>query len=461
MTKSDQKLSTVFSLADIVALISSYAISCVIILGEFDFVKQLTLLALTVFVWLNLSLYRRLYHIHLHNGFKIRYKNFLKTFFMFSAFVSFSYLLFNIDMDAREFFLLFLGSFIVSSTALNLALISYIRYLRSKGKNLRYALVIGVGNNAQNIFNHFRFNPDLGYRAIGCVRSSNEKSVLDEQYILGDLDGLVDIIESERRVDEIIIALPFNSSEKIQKVLEVSDFFGKRVKYIPDYVGLLGRNFQMTTYGDVPVLDVRQTSLDMLPSAFLKRIFDIVFSGFVLFFLSPLYMVIAIMIKLESPGPVFYLPIRIGRNGKEFQMYKFRSMRSNDSVFGGTQSTRVNDPRITKIGAFIRRTSLDELPQFINVFLGDMSVVGPRPHRSFLDQQLQAQVEGYMLRHYLKPGITGWAQVNGWRGPTETEEQRFQRTYHDLHYLEHWSFSLDIKIIWLTVFGTKTHQAAY
>lgn len=461
MTKSDQKLSALFFGLDLVLLLITYILSSWIELGEFNIARNSSLLAVTVFIWINISLYRRLYHIHLHNGFKIRYMNFLKTFFMFSAFVSFTYLFFNVSLNKREVLILFLTSFFVLNTLCNLALINYIRYLRSKGKNLRYTLIVGVGSNAQNILDYFNRNVDLGYRVVGCVESFNEESVIDSEHVIGNMNELDEIIQNQRRIDEIIIALPFNSSDKIQKVLEVADYYGKRVKYIPDYMGLLGRNFHMTTYGEIPVLNVRQTSLDLLPSSIIKRIFDVVFSGTVLVLFSPLYLLIALAIKLESPGPVFYLPVRIGRGGKEFRMFKFRSMFKNDSAYGGTQSTQRNDPRISRVGNFIRRTSLDELPQFINVFLGDMSVVGPRPHRSFLDQQLQAQVHGYMLRHYLKPGITGWAQVNGWRGPTETEEQRTMRTYHDLHYLEHWSFTLDIKIIWLTLFGSKTHQAAY
>lgn len=461
MTKSDQKLSALFFLVDIILLLVTYILSSFYVLGEFSLEKNALLLAITIFTWSNISLYRRLYHIHLHNGFKIRYKNFIKTFFTFSAFVSLTYLFLNISVNKREVLIYFLGSFFVLTTLFNLSLIKYIRLLRSKGKNIRYTIIIGVGGNAKKILNYFNTNLDLGYRVIGCIKSENEEILVGSENILGDLNNLNKVIEVQRRVDEIIIALPFNSSDKIQKVLKTSDYYGKRVKYIPDYQGLLGRNFQMTTYGDIPVLNIRQTTLDLLPSSVLKRIFDVVFSGIVLLILSPLFLIIAILIKLESAGPIFYMPIRIGRDGKEFKMYKFRSMRTNDSVYGGTKSTQINDPRITKIGNFIRKTSIDELPQFVNVLFGDMSVVGPRPHRSFLDQQLQSQVEGYMLRHYLKPGITGWAQVNGWRGPTDTEEQRIQRTNHDLHYLENWTFALDIKIIWLTIFGAKTHQTAY
>ena len=185
------------------------------------------------------------------------------------------------------------------------------------------------------------------------------------------------------------------------------------------------------------------------------------FSALALFFLAPVFLLIALLIKIDSPGPVFYYPIRIGRGGKPFKLYKFRSMKECDIPSGGTLSTQKDDPRITRVGKFLRKFSLDELPQFINVFLGTMSVVGPRPHRRFLNRQLQESVYKYMIRHYVKPGITGWAQVNGWRGPTDTEEQRKQRTMHDLWYVENWSPLLDLKIIYLTIFSRKAHKSAF
>jgi putative colanic acid biosynthesis UDP-glucose lipid carrier transferase len=170
---------------------------------------------------------------------------------------------------------------------------------------------------------------------------------------------------------------------------------------------------------------------------------------------------IAIAIKLDSKGPVFYRPVRIGKRGAQILIYKFRSMRHNTSPVDKTRSTALNDDRITRVGKFIRKYSLDELPQFINVFVGDMSVVGPRPHRVDLDKRFQQIAPSYMVRQYIKPGITGWAQVNGWRGPTETKYQYIARTLHDLWYIEHWNFALDIYIIFLTLFGMNTRKNAF
>jgi len=206
---------------------------------------------------------------------------------------------------------------------------------------------------------------------------------------------------------------------------------------------------------------VRQLPVDGKISSIAKEGFDKIFSGLMIIFLFPLFCVLAIMIKLDSPGPVFYCPMRIGRSGKPFKCYKFRTMHENDTAAGGTLSTTKNDPRITRLGRFLLKYSLDELPQFINVFLGNMSVVGPRPHRRFLNIQLQESEYKYMVRHYVKPGITGWAQVNGWRGPTDTQEQKRQRTLHDLWYIENWTMWLDLKILFLTIFSKKVHSGAF
>jgi lipopolysaccharide/colanic/teichoic acid biosynthesis glycosyltransferase len=178
-----------------------------------------------------------------------------------------------------------------------------------------------------------------------------------------------------------------------------------------------------------------------------------------LIMLLPLFIVIAIAIKLDSRGPIFYRPIRIGKRGMPISVYKFRSMRHSKEV--QTRSTSKDDDRITKVGKFIRKHSLDELPQLINVLKNEMSVVGPRPHRVDLNKRFQQNAQNYLVRQYIKPGITGWAQVNGWRGPTETKYQYVARTLHDLWYIEHWSFALDLYIIYLTIFGKKTRENAF
>jgi putative colanic acid biosynthesis UDP-glucose lipid carrier transferase len=211
---------------------------------------------------------------------------------------------------------------------------------------------------------------------------------------------------------------------------------------------------------NIPIIKSKETPLDNYFYWLYKRFFDVCFSILALVLVSPLLLLIALSVKLTSRGPVLYAAGRVGMGGRIFTIYKFRTMyypgKNQEDL-----STLENDSRVTPLGRFLRKTNLDELPQFYNVLKGDMSVVGPRPHRVNLDKKLQHEVDKYMIRHYIRPGITGWAQVNGWRGPTATEEQKFQRIHHDLWYIRNWSVWLDIKIIFLTLLGKKTRENAF
>jgi Undecaprenyl-phosphate glucose phosphotransferase len=327
--------------------------------------------------------------------------------------------------------------------------------------NPKFVIVAGTGNKAKKIEEQVLTSHQYGYQLKGFINCDNQEDcMIENQKVLSDLDNIDQYLQANS-VDEIVIALPDNQINKIQKILSVADYHGIRVKYVLDYHELFGSHYKITRFGQVDAVNIRQLPIDGKLAGFFKNCFDKVFAFAMLVFLLPLFLVIALLIKMESPGPVFYSAVRIGKGGKPFRLFKFRSMRENDNSADGVCSTQLNDPRITAVGRVLRKYSLDELPQFANVLLGHMSVVGPRPHRRYLNRQLQENVYHYMLRAYVKPGLTGWAQVNGWRGPTDTEEQKRQRTLHDLWYIENWSFWLDIKIIVLTVFSTKVHKAAF
>ncbi|WP_232058362.1 exopolysaccharide biosynthesis polyprenyl glycosylphosphotransferase [Nibribacter ruber] len=324
----------------------------------------------------------------------------------------------------------------------------------------KYTLIAGIGSTAKSIQKQFYNCHDSSYKIKGFVKCKDEACAVQQENIVSNLAQFKDYLK-DNTVDEIVIALPVKTSKKVKRIIETADYYGIRVKYIPDYENLFGKNYKATRVGSLDIVNVRQTPLDETWAFLLKNTFDKLFAFAAIMLLTPVLLVVAALIKLDSPGPLLYCPIRIGKSGKPFKVFKFRSMRENDSAQGGTLSTRENDDRITKIGRILRKYSLDELPQFFNVLLGDMSVVGPRPHRSFLNQQLQQTEDKYMVRHYFKPGITGWAQVNGWRGPTDTKEQKNQRTSHDLWYVENWSLWLDIKIIYMTIFGKSTHKNVF
>lgn len=335
------------------------------------------------------------------------------------------------------------------------------RLFRDAGSQ-KYVIVAGTGNKAKIIEDEVLTSHNHhGYQLKGFISCDNQDvCMIESKKVLGDLDNINQYLQSND-VDEIVIALPDDQKNNIQKVLSVADYHGIRVKYVLDYHELFGNHYKITRFGQVDAVNIREMPCDGRFARLVKSCFDKVFAIIALAFLLPLFLVVSILIMLESRGPVFYCPIRIGKGGRPFKVFKFRSMRQNDDSASGVHSTQVNDPRITRVGRIIRKYSIDELPQFINVLLGTMSVVGPRPHRRYLNRQLQENVYHYMLRQYMKPGITGWAQVNGWRGPTDTEEQKRQRTLHDLWYIENWSFGLDLKIILLTICSSKAHKTAF
>jgi putative colanic acid biosynthesis UDP-glucose lipid carrier transferase len=255
--------------------------------------------------------------------------------------------------------------------------------------------------------------------------------------------------------------LPFEEYSVVKEVISVAERNGVRIRFIPNWYSMINRNFVVSNLGSIPMLDIRNVPLYQYENRFWKRAFDLLLSTLMLIMLSPLMLVVAALIKLESRGPIFYRPVRLGVNGVPFTMFKFRSMVQSDDAVSGVQSTVKDDVRITKLGRFIRKTNIDELPQLFNVIRNEMSLVGPRPHRVYLNRDLQQKMRHYMVRHLVKPGITGWAQVNGWRGPTENRLQYMGRTLHDLWYIENWTFWLDLYILFLTIFGRKARKNAF
>ncbi len=459
MIRSDQRLMLLYGIADFFILIAVFAITHVVFRGNYFMSRDFLDLITFSLLWFIVTSVNKVYLLHLHNSFKFRLINHLKGHFTFAGVLALIYLLFGIPEYTREHFITMLICFPLIDLMVNFLLYKLVGMMRINGKNVRKTLIVGTGQVSADIEKYFEQNPDFGYRIIGFL-DDVKTDATKHHLMLGSVND-IDKVLKQIRVDEVIITLPAHLDQKIQYVIDRVDYYGIRIRLVPDYFRLLGKKYKTTCMGDTPVINIREISLDKLRSATWKRFGDIAFSLAVLLLLSPLYFVLALLIKLESPGPIFYCPVRLGQNGKQFKLFKFRSMHLNDAEMGGTASTQKNDPRITPLGRVLRKYSLDELPQFLNVLLGHMSVVGPRPHRIQLNQLMQQEVDNYMVRHYLKPGITGWAQVNGWRGPTDTEEQKHNRTLHDLWYVENWSPMLDVKIVFLTMFGEKTHSAAF
>lgn len=322
-----------------------------------------------------------------------------------------------------------------------------LEYFRRKGYNFKKVVIVGAGAMGIKLLDELRSDAGYGYKFMGFFDDnlSLKKSLPNFQ---GDCSSVEDFV-IENKVDEIYCALPMRQEEKITRLLKFSEASNISFYMVPDVGRYIHRQLEFQLVGNVPVLSLHPEPLQNIFSRFLKRVFDLLFSSIVLVCSPIIFTPIAIAVKLSSPGPVFFKQKRTGFKGKEFNCYKFRTMKVNANS-DQLQASR-HDPRKTRVGEFLRKTSLDELPQFINVFVGDMSVVGPRPHMVKHTQDYSKIIDKYMLRHLIKPGITGWAQVNGYRGETRELWQMERRVEYDVWYIEHWNFWLDIKIIFLTV----------
>ena len=320
------------------------------------------------------------------------------------------------------------------------------------GGNQRKVILLGNGKSVDELKDFFTTNPDYGYNLVRVFDlKSNKKQELIEsmQYVV------------DNKIDEIYASMNVLSNNEINYLINFVDNNLKTIKFLPDSKNTLFRNLAVEYYEYIPIISLRTIPLDKEVNKRLKRFFDIVFSLFIIvFLLSWLTPVLALIIRLESKGPTFFKQKRNGLNYEEFYCYKFRSMHLNP--IADLEQVQKNDPRITRIGKFIRKTSIDELPQFFNVLLGDMSVVGPRPHMVSHTEMYAKSVDKFMVRHFIKPGITGLAQTNGFRGEVETEKDIINRVKYDIFYLENWSLLLDIKIIFATVINAiKGEKKAY
>lgn len=316
--------------------------------------------------------------------------------------------------------------------------------------DFRKAIIAGNGKSAQDLYDYFRRNPYRGYQVVGFF-GHEPGNIIDKDLYKGNIDECIPYV-SQNHVDEIFCTLPSHKNEEIRMLMLAADRHLIRFKFIPDYQSYVKRVTCLESMGEIPVMAARVEPLENIVNRIIKRGFDIVFSVLVIVLvLSWLFPVLGILIKLESRGPILFIQSRSGRKNKSFRCLKFRSMRLNPEA-DEKQAVR-GDERITPIGAFLRRTSMDELPQFFNVLTGNMSVVGPRPHMLRHTEEYARLIDQFMVRQFLKPGITGWAQVNGLRGETRTSEAMLRRVEADVWYLEHWSFLLDLKIMILTVWN--------
>jgi Undecaprenyl-phosphate glucose phosphotransferase len=329
-----------------------------------------------------------------------------------------------------------------------------IRHLRSRGFNQQYSLIVGTGRVARKTARALRHASWMGIKNLGFIEEHSDRWTSDLD-VLGHFDDLPSIIH-RFQISHVFIALPMSRYDDARRVFDVLSQTMVEVRLVADVPNLAGLSLTTTNLDGMPIIGLRENPHVGLNLVF-KRAMDITLSLIGLILLSPVFLVIAIAIKLTSKGPIFYCQERCSLNGKTFRMLKFRSLRVDAEVQSGPVWAVKDDPRRTRLGTFLRQTSLDELPQLINVLKGDMSLVGPRPERPVFIQKFTKSIPSYMARHRVKAGITGWAQVNGWRGNTSLRK----RIQYDLYYITHWTPWLDLRILWLTVFRGLVHKNAY
>jgi putative colanic acid biosynthesis UDP-glucose lipid carrier transferase len=333
-------------------------------------------------------------------------------------------------------------------------------HFKQIGLNNRTVAIVGITENGLRFAQDLENRPEYGYQVVGFYGelSKEDDSLLESYQYLGDFD---DLIESARKGewDQIYFALPVEAKTRMLKLLEALADSATPIRLLPDYFTTNLLHSKYMEIADTPVLCIYDSPFSA-DHAFLKRVEDILISSIILTLISPIMLAIALVVKFTSKGPIIFKQTRYGLKGEKIKVWKFRSMTVCEDGDKVTQASK-NDSRFTSVGKFLRKTSLDELPQFINVIQGHMSIVGPRPHAVAHNEEYRSRISGYMLRHLVKPGITGWAQINGWRGETNTIYKMEKRVEFDLEYMREWTLWLDFKIIYLTIFRGFFDKNAY
>lgn len=388
---------------------------------------------------------------------KVGLENIIKANFFGTLYFS-TILYFNREAHiSRHFIMIFFALNIILDTIFRMILAYILRAMRRKGFNIKHVIVVGYSNTAKAYIDRIIANPQWGYYIHGILDDNMERGATYKNIkILGAIDNLLEILP-QNRLDEIAITLSIEEYSKLERIVKLCEKSGVHTKFIPDYQSFFPSEPYTEDLNGLPVINIRNVPLSNTFNKFIKRIVDIFGSLFALLIFGIPMIVVAIIIKTTSKGPIIFSQVRIGSHNREFKMYKFRSMEVQPESKEKKAWTTFNDPRVTKIGKFIRRTSIDELPQLFNVLKGEMSLVGPRPERPFFVDKFKEEIPRYMIKHQVKPGLTGWAQINGYRGDTSIRK----RIEYDLYYIENWTITFDIKILFSTIFKGFVNKNAY
>jgi putative colanic acid biosynthesis UDP-glucose lipid carrier transferase len=412
-------------------------------------------LAYVNFGWLIVSYYVGFYKIsRTTKGLRVL-SLFFTQLFVFSA-VFFTYFSLFVGEKIGYNQLITIGTLLGGVFVMKFVLFYALKIYREHGKNYRKVVFIGFDDSIRKVSKLFSSEDNFGFRILGFFSNREYKS---KEYLGKIEDSFSFILENE--IDEIYCSAGTLNKKEIAKFLDFANIHKKSIKLVPELKDLYRKNLLVEYYGSIPILKLKELPFEKFEVRFFKRIFDIIFSLFIIVFvLSWLIPILFLIVRLDSKGPLFFKQKRRGLQGGEFYCYKFRSMKLNEQA--DVKQVSLNDDRITKVGAFLRQSSIDELPQFVNVLFGDMSVVGPRPHMSKQSLTFEREVNNYILRNAVKPGITGLAQISGYRGEIKKRSDIENRVRLDIFYIENWSFFLDVKIIIKTVFNLfKGEEKAY
>lgn len=376
--------------------------------------------------------------------------------FGFAFLTSLLYLL-KEEHISRKYLIVFSILNIILSVTARMILAQVLRVARRKGYNLKHVILVGYGHAAEAYIDRIFANPQWGYYIHGILDDNIQVGTMYKKVpVIGSITHLENFL-SKMILDEIAITLSIKEYEKLEKIVAICEKSGVHTKFVPDYYSFIPTEPYTEDLFGLPVINIRNVPLSNTYNRIIKRIVDLFGAIVALIIFSVPMLMVAFIIKLTSPGPIIFSQVRIGKHNKEFKMYKFRSMEIQSEHEEKKAWTTHRDPRVTGIGKFIRKTSIDELPQLFNVLKGEMSLVGPRPERPFFVDKFKEEIPRYMIKHQVSPGLTGWAQINGYRGDTSIRK----RIDHDLFYIENWTLSLDFKIIFLTFFKGFINKNAY
>lgn len=471
MIKDNQtKLNKMHVLLDILVTVASYLLAWYIrfssglipVYGQY-LPLEICVLALILIVPMYVLLYTifKLYVPKRIQSARVEFANIFKANVLGLLILTFIWFLLAKNPYVKEFprslFSIFFGLNVVLQTLERNIIRRSLRSMRSKGYNQKHMLLIGYSRAAEGFIDRVHANPEWGYQIRGILDDHVERRTEYKGIkVIGKTSNLYQILDMNL-LDEIAITLSIKEYGNLEQIVAACEKSGVHTKFIPDYNNIIPTRPYTEDLQGLPVINIRHVPLTDPLKAFIKRGVDIIgaLAGIIIF--SPVMLLAALLVKLTSNGPVIYSQERVGLHNKPFKMYKFRSMEVQPPSAEKNKWTTPKDPRVTPVGRFMRKTSIDEMPQFFNILKGNMSLVGPRPERPFFVERFKEEIPRYMVKHQVRPGLTGWAQVNGYRGDTSITK----RIEHDLYYIENWTLGFDFKIIFLTIFKGFINKNAY